>query len=1189
MKKRVLFIIILFSFIFCSCKTGNKTFTVTFHEQIENGNVIEKKYNENMIYDEPKIFTRTNFEFDGWYFDKSLSKKVNFPYEIKDDVDLYSKWLKICKITFIDNDNIIQQTSVKEGQIISNYEISNDNFIGWSTDKDNYVPFDFNNIINGDLSLYAFYKEDNTYVVKFNDNDSLLDSKVVNENGTISPITSPTKDGYTFIGWSTNKDNYNSFNFNTNINDNLSLYAFYEKIITYVVKFYDNDSLLDSKVVNENGTISPITSPTKDGYTFIGWSTNKDNYNSFNFNTNINDNLSLYAFYEKIITYVVKFYDNDSLLDSKVVNENGTISPITSPTKDGYTFIGWSTNKDNYNSFNFNTNINDNLSLYAFYEKIITYVVTFNVDGTKTQQNVINGNKVIEPETPYKNGYTFLGWYLDDSLFNFNTIIEENIELIARFSESQISLSSYGGYEEGLYFEADINNNNPSDYTVSYKLSSSNNWLDVDEELIRIENNKIRCDVIGLTKGNYDVKITLNNKSSIIKCSVSNTDRSGYAHFNYSSGIGAYKDDGSIKNDAIIVYVTNENKNNVSIKINNKTYTGLVNIIQNQTKIGKPLDIRIIGKITTNQYNVKSNEPRLTNNSNLSSNFFVNTLETKYGDNLVGLTVQYMDKKEEKSYKFLTTETGLKENGTGKSSFKETTYKGSEYKNLYGLKVYDDDSYFNMLDVTGQSNITIQGIGTTAELFQWGFTWKDCNSIEIKNLTFTDYTEDACSFEGSNVKSYGNYWIHNNTFNRGKNNWDVSGERDKYAGDGGCDLKQVHNVTLSYNKFNNCKKTGLVGGNDSNLTMNITFHHNYYYKVESRLPLGRQANMHIYNNYYDNCGTCQDIRANAFVLSEKNYFYKCSYPQKITTTDAYKNTIIKSVDDKYESCNNKSQATISSRTDTLQGECKPDGSTNYTNFDMNENLFYYDKTNKKSNVTNLLETNDVKSYCQKYSGILSNNKTNDYKDDNTSTTPTPDIPNSSTDWVNKINEDFSINKTITKLTQNSVNQAGIYYYTDSLDNNNYLKIENNALTIFDKSDKTTYGYYMFDEIKNTTGKLKISIDFIPQTSNGKWSPIAFIGSEKNIYIRTDENKYLGYSFDNTTVTKIDSSILKANSVYTITLLIDYDNNVATIKINDLEVIIADYSCIYKITGIRFMTSEKNERTFTVDNIKVDWY
>ena len=87
------------------------------------------------------------------------------------------------------------------------------------------------------------------------------------------------------------------------------------------------------------------------------------------------------------------------------------------------------------------------------------------------------------------------------------------------------------------------------------------------------------------------------------------------------------------------------------------------------------------------------------------------------------------------------------------------------------------DSYFNMLDVSSANNVTIEGVGVDAEIFQWGFTWKKCNSIEVRNLTFTDYPEDACSFQGgsnSDVNTYGNYWIHNNVFNRGKNYWDVT-------------------------------------------------------------------------------------------------------------------------------------------------------------------------------------------------------------------------------------------------------------------------------------------------------------------------------------------------------------------------------------------------------------------------------
>ena len=130
-----------------------------------------------------------------------------------------------------------------------------------------------------------------------------------------------------------------------------------------------------------------------------------------------------------------------------------------------------------------------------------------------------------------------------------------------------------------------------------------------------------------------------------------------------------------------------------------------------------------------------------------------------------------------------------------------------------------------------------------------------------------------------------------------------------------------------------CKKTGLVGGSDSVKNKNISFHHNFYDSVNSRLPLGRQANMHIYNNYYLNCSTCLDIRANAFVFSENNYFKNCKYPQKVTTSSTYKNTVIKSYNDYFVS-SGASQATIvDSRDQKVNGGCFPDGTNDYTNFD----------------------------------------------------------------------------------------------------------------------------------------------------------------------------------------------------------------------------------------------------------------
>lgn len=530
----------------------------------------------------------------------------------------------------------------------------------------------------------------------------------------------------------------------------------------------------------------------------------------------------------------------------------------------------------------------------------------------------------------------------------------------------EIKINTSAGYSEGAYVEFNVvdNKTSGSDYTVSYKKTGTNAYTNVDKELIRINASSRtgRVDIVGLEAGKYDIQIVCGNKSSLVSnITVSKYDRSGYAHYGYTAGVGAYNDNGTLKNDAVVVYVTDATKNTVTATINGKTYTGLVSILQAQKSSSKPLNVRIIGVIKTNQWKSKSDPPRLANNSNLQADtFWKNTYETTYGENLVGLRSKLMDKYAQKAYVYLTTANGVQQQGSSASKTKTTTYKGAAYPSIKGKTVYDDDSYNSMLDIDSAKYVTLEGIGSDSGIFQWGITWSKCSSIEVRNLSFTDYAEDACSFNGS-VTADGNIWVHNNIFNKGKNNWDVSGERDKPNGDGAFDLTSVHSVTLSYNTFNGCKKTGLVGGSDAVLNMNISFHHNYYNSVGSRLPLGRQANIHIYNNFYYKCSTAQDIRANAFVLSESNYFEGCTNPQKVTKTSVYTATVIKSFNDKLVSCGASSATVVSSRDKLLSGNCKPDGSTNYTNFDTNSSLFYYDQSSKTSKVNNLFVVDDVKT------------------------------------------------------------------------------------------------------------------------------------------------------------------------------------------------------------------------------------
>ena len=508
-------------------------------------------------------------------------------------------------------------------------------------------------------------------------------------------------------------------------------------------------------------------------------------------------------------------------------------------------------------------------------------------------------------------------------------------------------------------------------YNVFYKMDSEDTYIQLNSNLMLENDGNIDCYILGLKSGKYTVKIEAESKNEsavkiISDINVVNQDRSGYAHFGYTGGVGAYNDDGTVKEGTNIIYVTNENKNTVKLTINGTEYVGLVNILQAQYKSNVPMLIRVIGKITTNQWNYKNVEPRLSDGSNATADFFENTFSNEYGENLANLIVKMKGNgADAKTYNYKTTPDGLSDVRLTNGGTKYTTYKGSDFPAFSGKSVFDDDSYYNMLEVKGSKNITIEGVGTDAEFFQFGISFEECSNIEVKNITFSQYPEDALNFLGgdrADLANYSRYWVHNCTFNRGYNAWDISGERDKYVGDGSIDFNNVSNLTLAYNYFNNSKKSMLFGSGDSEACMNFTMHHNYFYKVESRLPLGRNVNIHSYNNYFDQCKNASDLRKNSYLFSENNYFKSTSKPFNLSSSK------VKSFGDIFKGCSAGSATVVTDRTKSVSITCKPDNKTNYTGFDTNSDLFYYDAANKKTDVSIMLDAKDVPDFVMKHAG-----------------------------------------------------------------------------------------------------------------------------------------------------------------------------------------------------------------------------
>lgn len=134
----------------------------------------------------------------------------------------------------------------------------------------------------------------------------------------------------------------------------------------------------------------------------------------------------------------------------------------------------------------------------------------------------------------------------------------------------------------------------------------------VDSMLIRQYNGYYRTDIPGLKSGSHTIKVVplIGGKEDPSKAkeqtiSVKAFDRSGFA-FVQGSASGAYNDDGTLQNGAVVLYVTNDTKDTVSLDVvtaSNGTKTkctGIQNILTAYQKgyDTRPLNIRCIGNIT---------------------------------------------------------------------------------------------------------------------------------------------------------------------------------------------------------------------------------------------------------------------------------------------------------------------------------------------------------------------------------------------------------------------------------------------------------------------------------------------------------------------------------------------------------------------------------------------------------------
>ena len=347
----------------------------------------------------------------------------------------YMKFSNLYTVSFDDGTNITT-SKVEEGGLVSKpadpvkegYE-----FKGWYVGADVY---DFETEVKADFTITAKFEqmkvEPVTYVVTFNSGEgaSEVESQTVVENELAKKPTDPVKEGYDFIGWYVGEKEYD---FNTSVTGDITLTAMWkekdnsnveqkEYKITYKLNGGENNPENPTNYTEGNEEIK-LQAPTRKGYTFVNWYSNKSmTKKATKIKANSTGDKTFYAKWKKEtykISYKLDGGKNSSKNPKSYQVTTATIK-LKAPTKKGYTFEGWYSDKEFTKKVtSIKTGSAGDVKLYAKWS-LNTYKISYKLNGgTNSDNNPDNytvESKSIKLKKPTKSGYKFVGWYSDKKM-----------------------------------------------------------------------------------------------------------------------------------------------------------------------------------------------------------------------------------------------------------------------------------------------------------------------------------------------------------------------------------------------------------------------------------------------------------------------------------------------------------------------------------------------------------------------------------------------------------------------------------------------------------------------------------------------------------------------------------------------------------------------------------------------------
>lgn len=455
--------------------------------------------------DEVGVPSRENHNFVGWAMTRDAAAPAADLGAVSHTDTIFAVWAPVYTVTFNVAPGVFPETneSEKTKQVASGDVITVEGlgalptsrckvyvsgtdgecetwsyFTGWAltagAPESDSVSLDTVPASDG-LVLYAVWTDVETYTVTYNANKhgtTTVDYVRVGAGDTVvAPADPIADDGYVFAGWFTDSNGVNAYEFESQINQSIILYA------KWTLQRFDITYVLNEGSVNGDNpssytidTAFVLNAPADvEGYVFEGWFydaafTNK----ATQIIQGTTGDKTFYAKWTRKTFRVMYLADNNSYgsISDQFV-EHGTTINLESAgifRRAGYEQNGWSTTMGGAKEYDFGESFTvvAPVTLYPTWS-LVTYTITYECDGcVNNPQNpttyTINDKKDIRyPQS--REGYDFGGWYKET---NYTTKVTQ----IAKGSYGNITL--YGKWIKVYTLSYVLNGGEKANSRTSY-------------------------------------------------------------------------------------------------------------------------------------------------------------------------------------------------------------------------------------------------------------------------------------------------------------------------------------------------------------------------------------------------------------------------------------------------------------------------------------------------------------------------------------------------------------------------------------------------------------------------------------------------------------------------------------------------------------------------------------------------